>query len=1010
LPRRLAAILAADVVGYSRLMGADEAGTLERLKSLRKELVQPRIIARSGRIVKLMGDGLLAEFPSVVEAVQCAVEIQEGVAERDPDLPRDRRIWLRIGVNLGDIIVEGNDIYGDGVNVAARLESLAEPRGICLSGDAYRQVRGKLDVRFEDLGERRVKNIAEPLRVYRLIVGSQQGDRKEPPFEARIGLDFSIPDYPSIAVLPFTVMGNDPEQEFFADGVAEDIITALSKISRLLVVARNSSFTYKGKAVDVKQVSREQGVRYVLEGSVRKAGNRVRVTAQLVDATTGLHLWAERYDRELEDIFAVQDEITREIVVAMDVQLREGEQHRVWSRGTRILEAWESVRLASDDVLGGSADKQPRAKELVERALALDPDYAIAWAMRGWLYFTEADVGGGIGTKEQFDQAQAAAFRCGRRALQADPDCAEAYGVLALTHLNAGEHDAAIAMTEKAIALAPNSPEILGGVASAVMRKSGRPDRGAECVKKAMRLSPFYRPGLLRALGNNYRLSGRLEVAVACYRESLKRETGYLAAYVNLASALGELGWLDEAREAAREVLHQDPDFSISGYAKGLSYRNPSDLQRIVDGLRQAGLPVGDDGPSPHADGRELPNKPSIAVLPFENMSGDPEQEYFSDGITEDVITELSRFSSLFVIARNSSFAYKGQSVDVRRVAQELGVRFVLEGSIRRAGKRVRITTQLIDSETGNHLWAERYDRDLEDIFDLQDEITRDVVGSIAPQIELAEVNRARRAKSSEVSSYDLSLKAQALFYDAMRMGRPEVHQQAIDAAGEALEHDSRNAHALWIQSVAYYEQHLYRWGPAPDEALDHAWTAVERLFEIDSSDPRAYSSRGAIHLFRGKHDAAVADFRRSFELNPNSAVNLFLMAWCESLSGFTEEARRHAELGLRLSPRELDLWLGVAYLAYAQASFADSDFEMCKEWGTLAIQMHPRAPIRRTLMIACCGYRGELEEAREHMDYLESFSPDFLPSVLQGGLSLYKMPEHNALLVEGLRKAGLTQ
>jgi tetratricopeptide (TPR) repeat protein len=341
----------------------------------------------------------------------------------------------------------------------------------------------------------------------------------------------------------------------------------------------------------VKRVSREQGVRYLLEGSVRKSGSRVRVTAQLIDAANGHHLWAERYDRDLADIFAVQDEIVREIVTALDVQLREGEQHRVWARGTESLEAWECLRLASDDVLGGSAEKRPRATELIERALALDPDYAIAWAMRAWLYFTEADVGGGLGDRERFDRAQADAFRCGRRALEADPDCADAYGILALTHLNAGEHDLALEMTEKAIALAPNNAELLGGVASAVMRKSGRPERGAELVKKAMRLSPFYRPGLLRALGNNYRLSGRLEEAVACYRESIKREAGYLAPYVNLASALGELGRLDEAREAAREVLEQEPDFSIAAYAKGLAYRNPEDRARIADGLRRADLP-----------------------------------------------------------------------------------------------------------------------------------------------------------------------------------------------------------------------------------------------------------------------------------------------------------------------------------------------------------------------------------------------------------------------------------
>jgi len=588
--RRLAAILAADVVGYSRLMGADEEATLATLNAYR-EAIDKIIVNLHGRVFGSAGDSVIAEFASPVEAVRCAVEIQHEIQSRNANLVEERRMHFRIGVNLGDVMAEGGNLFGDGVNIAARLEGLAKAGGVCVSGTVFDHVRNKVGLEFEDLGERKVKNIPEPLRVYRVAVGVEDGDLPASAFEASIGLDFSLPNYPSIAVLPFTVMSADPEQEFFADGVTEDIITALSKISRLMVVARNSTFTYKGKAVDVKKVSREQGVRYVLEGSVRKAGNRVRVTAQLIDASTGLHLWAERYDRVLEDIFAVQDDITREIVVAMDVQLREGEQHRVWARGTKNLEAWECVRLATDAALGGAAEAQPKARELLDRALYLDPDYAIAWAMRGWLYFTEADIGGGIRNRDQFDKAQASAFRCGRRALELDPGCAEAYGMLALTHLNAGEHDVAMEMTEKAIALAPNSAELLGGVASAVMRKSGQPERGAEFVKKAMRLSPFYRPGLLRALGNNYRLSGRLEEAVACYKESLKRETGYLAAYVNLTSALGELGRLDEAREAARDVLRQEPDFSIKTYTNGLSYRNPADSERIADGLRQAGLP-----------------------------------------------------------------------------------------------------------------------------------------------------------------------------------------------------------------------------------------------------------------------------------------------------------------------------------------------------------------------------------------------------------------------------------
>ncbi len=588
MERRLAAIFAADVVGYSRLMGEDEAGTLARLKSLRKELVQPEITGGHGRIVKLMGDGLLAEFPSVVEAVRCAVDIQRAMVGRETGLPDERRIRLRIGVNLGDIIVEGSDIYGDGVNLAARLEGLADPGGICISGKVYEEVGNKLPAVFEDLGEREVKNIREPVRVYR------------------------------------------------------------------------------------------------------------------------------------------------------------------WT---------------------GAA------------------------------------------------------------------------------------------------------PDLLPG------------NMGAE-----------------------------------------------------------------------------------------------------------GALP--------------LPDKPSIAVLPFDNMSGDPEQEYFSDGITEDIITELSRFSGLFVIARNSSFAFKGEPVDVRRIARELGVRYVLEGSIRRAGNRVRINAQLIDKETGSHIWAERYDRDVEDVFDLQEEITSNVVASIAPQIEMAEMERVRGARNTKFTSYDLALKALALWYEGELLGRPDILQQSIDVTKDSLQRDSRNVHALWTQAMAYFVQFLYRWGPAPDEALNQSWAAVERFFEIDSSNSHAYTARALVHHFRGEHDAAIADFRRAYTLNPNFATNIILMAWCESLSGLTQEARKHAALGLRLSPRDNVIWLGTAYLALAQASFADGDFEKTRDWVKLAVQMHPKAPIRRALMIACCGSAGDLKEAARHAAELKAFAPDFLRTILRGEMSLYKMPKHNALLVDGLRKA----
>jgi TolB-like protein/Tfp pilus assembly protein PilF len=569
-------------------MGADEAGTLRRLTGLRRDFLEPLINEHRGRVVKLMGDGLLVEFASVVDAVACALAWQDGVAGRDPDIGENKRLQFRIGINLGDVIVEGDDIHGDGVNIATRLEGLADPGGICISGDAYRQAKGKTEAAFENLGDHNLKNVAEPMRVYRVVL-------------------------------------------------------------------------------------------------------------------------------------------------------------------------------------------------------------------------------------EQSNT------------------------------------------------------------------------------------SPSYPPS----------------------------------------------------------------------------------------------------GPLP------IPDKPSIAVLPFTNMSGDPEQEYFSDGVTEDIITELSRFRGLFVIARNSSFSYRDKSLDLREVAKELGVRYLLEGSVRRSGQRIRVTAQLIEGLAGSHVWAERYDRNIEDIFDLQDEITRDVVGAIAPQIELAEISRVRVIRSASVTAYDLALKAQALFYESIQAGDPQLYAQSVAAATEALKLDSRSPHALWIQAFVYAIQYLYRWHRDPDKALEQAWRTANRLLELDSSDPRGYSVRGVVNQFRGDFDAALADFHRSFSLNPNFAWNIFLMAWCESLAGKMEEAKKHAELALRMSPRDAEIWLGDAYLALLQAYFAEGDFDEAAKWGELAIQMTPKAPIRRALMIVCCNRAGKSDEAAHHAEVLQSFAPDFIPSILNGDLTLYKLSEHNKLLIEGLKAAG---
>ncbi len=591
--RRLAAILAADMVGFSRLMAADEAGTLARLKALRSDLIDPEITRHGGDVVKLTGDGMLVLFGSVVSAVEAAAAVQKAIASAETEIPGDKRIAFRIGINLGDVMLDEGDVYGDGVNIAARLEAEATPGGVTLSDDAFRQVRGKTDLSFIDLGNLSLKNIPVPVHAHKVDL--------EPALE----------------------------------------------------------------------------------------------------------------------------------------------------------------------------------------------------------------------TPTKFEE-----------------------------------------LTGKKL---------------------------------------------------------------------------------------------------------------------------------------------------------EIPDKPSIAVLPFQNMSGDREQEYFCDGVCEDIITELSRFSELFVIARNSSFSFKGRQVTHSEVARELGVRYMLEGSLRRGGKRLRITAQLIDCVTGAHVWAERYDRDLDDIFELQDEITRSVAGAIAPQIHQAELDRVTRNRNMDVNSYELSLQAQAMFHYGAYAER-ERSDQVLDMVRRALEMDSRNTHALWLKGYVHCMRYLYRIGADPHASLEEAWAVTEALTRTAQIDARGLAVRGLVHHFRQQFDQATADLLRAYDLNPNNAWSIMILSWHESLVGRTAEAREHSELVLRLSPRDSDLWVGDAYLSQTQAAFADGWFEEAVRWGERAIQMTPRAPIRRALMIASLGHLGRLTEARQHHEALVSFSPTFVDTVIMEQLVLYRLPAHNQLLIEGLRKAKLAE
>jgi adenylate cyclase len=582
--RKLAAILSADVKGYSRLMGEDEEATVRTLNAY-KEVMTSLIQQHHGRVVDAPGDNVLAEFVSVVDAVRCAVEIQKELKVRNADLPENRKMEFRIGVNLGDVIEDGEQILGDGVNIAARLESLSDAGGICISGTAFDHVENKLRLGFEYLGEQTVKNIAKPVRVYRAQIESDAVARKPLEVASKEKMALPLPDKPSIAVLPFVNMSRDPDQEFFSDGMTEEIITALSKSPYLFVIARQSTFAYKGKPVKVKQVSEELGVRYVLEGSVRRSGEKVRITAQLIDAMTGYHLWAERYDRDLKEIFALQDEIALKILKTVHEKLEPADHARVLGRGARNLEAFLKAMEAREHFYRATKEDNALAQKLYEEVIALDPGYAIVYAGLGWTHLMDVLFGTSKSPKESLGRA----IELGQKAISLDESEAMGHASLGLFYTYAGQFDKAVAHAERGLALDPNSSAVLFSSATA-LAYSGRPEEAIPLLHKAMRLNPFAPAPFFYTLSMTYRMVDRFDEAVEQAKKAVERDPKNQFTYLALASACILAGRETEARAAASEVLKINPTFSVEQFARTLPHRDRSFIDRTIDALRKSGL------------------------------------------------------------------------------------------------------------------------------------------------------------------------------------------------------------------------------------------------------------------------------------------------------------------------------------------------------------------------------------------------------------------------------------
>jgi adenylate cyclase len=1023
--RKLTAIFSADVVGYSRLMGDDELATVETLTSY-KQTMGNLIRHYRGRVVDSTGDNLLAEFASVVDAVQCAVEVQQVLSSKNENLPENRKMHFRIGINLGDVIEEGEVLYGDGVNIAARVESLADPGGICISGSAFEQIENKLALGYQYMGEHAVKNIVKPVKIYKVPLGAWAEPAVEKVKTASVSLwrrktvlagavavlvavaglfvwnfyfrapsiepasvdrmALPLPDRPSIAVLPFVNMSGDPKQDSFSDGITEEIITALSKTPRLFVIASTSTSAYKGKPVKIQHVAEDLGVNYVLEGSVRKSENKVRVTAQLIDALKGIHLWAEKYDRDLEDIFEIQDDITREIIVALKVKLTEGEQARIWSRGTENTKAQEKAFESLEHFRLFSPDDVILCRKKAEEAMALDPNYPFAVAMLAWSHLIEVWMGWSKSPGESMKKT----FELAQKTLALDENHADAHALLGSIYLVQKQWDKAIEEGKRAVELSPNGADV-NALLGISLVEAGRPKEAIPLYKKAIRLNPITPNWYYHNLGEAQMLAGNYQEAISSLKGILEKSPNYTPARFWLIVTYSLADQDEEAKIQMEEFLKLRPKESIEGFRKRSTFKHETDTDLVVKAFRKVGFP--EHPPLP------LPDKPSIAVLPFVNMSGDPEQEYFSDGITEEIITALSKTPKLFVIARNSTFTYKGKPVKVQQVRRELGVKYVLEGSVRKDENRLRITAQLIDATTGHHLWAERYDRDLKDIFALQDEITMKVIKALELKLTEGEQALIYGGGTKNLEAYLKFLRA----FEYTRNMNPDDNQKAKRIFKEAIGLDPNYAVAYRLLGATHMMDVWLGTTKSPKESLGKAAELSRKALSLDESLGTAYAMLGHIYILMRDYDKGIETGQKAIELEPNGADSHAFLGMGLQLADRSEEAIKILKKAIRLNPMPQAWYLHNLASAYRNMGH----YNKAIGWAKKAVDRQPSNVFSHLILTSSYSLAGRKEEAEVEAEKVMRINPGFSLERF-AKTTPQKNPELKKSYIDSLRNAGL--
>jgi len=1037
LSRKLAIILHADVVGSTSLVQKNETLAHERIQDTFRRF--SGIISNYAGIAhEIRGDALVAEFARASDAVSASLTFQAANATNNEQHSDDIRPALRIGIAMGEVVVADKTVTGEGVVLAQRIEQLAESGSVCIQGAAYETVPRRLPFDYENLGGQQVKGFDELVRIYRVELKPGQAlPHPEPsrysepsllkrnsiiaivtvalvvlggstfwlqpwaPEEEPASIErmaFPIPGKPSIAVLSFANLSSDPEQEYFSDGITQDIITNLSRFPDLFVIARNSTFTYKGQSVAVKQVAEELGVRYVLKGSVQKADSKIRITAQLVDATTGHHLWAENYDRNLDDIFVVRDEVTRSIVTTLmgaDYgELAQAELERLRRKDTESLEAYEQVLRALHIWLRFTNDANSEARHLAEEAIGLDPGYARASVMLAWVHLNAYRWKWSDDPEKSLEQA----YEMARKSIELDDSDSWSHWALGVVYLYRGDHEDAIAQYNKALALNPNDADVLAHM-GLLLSFAGQPKQAIEQLKRAMRLNPVYPAWYPWILGWSQVVAEQYEESIASSKEAAVRFPDIAEIHRNLAVAYHYLGRTAEAHLEVEESLRINPEFTLDDLEASLPFADSADLDRFLLALRESGLPE-----HPHLP---LPDKPSIAVLPFTNMSNDVEQEYFADGMTDDLITDLSKLSGLFVIARNSTFTYKGTSVKVRQVAEELGVRYILEGSVRRADDKIRINAQLIDATTGGHLWAERYDGSLDDVFELQDKVTRSIVLALAVNLTQGEKVRQGRKETDSPEAYDAFLRG----WTHYRLHTPDDFAKAIPYLESAIDLDPNYGRAHAALAAIYWGIWDNHWSKIVGVSYSEASSKTTQYLEVAMKNPTPLAHRiAAKQLGSGYHWAeAMTEVERALTLDPNDPNGYEAMSILLIDLGRAAEGLDFINKAIRLDPQSDYLF------RLGDAQFNVKRYDEAAATLLRATKSNPNFEWNFLILAAAYGYLGLEPEARSAIDRFQQIWRDTLKQPRPYTVSdlrdwSFKHSADREHLQEGLRRAGLPE